>query len=81
MSEDFKTDDKKENLTVLGERCQSLLCKGLYLNWGLPEGERVTGDGHFWCGKNQTTYGPDDKLVGDPECCDISRSCYESPDA
>ncbi|QDU43416.1 hypothetical protein Mal52_18900 [Symmachiella dynata] len=58
------------------ERCRNLLCKGLYLNYGLAE--RVTGDGNFWCGKTQATYGPDDQLVGDGECRHTGRGCYES---
>ncbi len=61
-----------------GERCQSLRCKGMYLNYGLPEGERVAGDGHFWCAKTQRVYGPDDQLVGDGHCRHTGRSCYES---
>lgn len=65
-------------LPVLGERCRSLLCKGMYLNYGLPAGERVTGDGNFWCGKTQTVYGPDHKLVGDDPCRHTGRSCYET---
>lgn len=59
------------------ERCQSLLCKGMYLNYGLKESERVTGDGNFWCGKTQTIYGPDKNLVGDGECRHTGRACYE----
>jgi hypothetical protein len=62
----------------LGERCRSLRCKGLYLNYGLSEADRVTGDGHFWCAKNQRTYGPDDQLVGDRPCRDAGRTCYEA---
>ena len=61
-----------------GERCQSLRCKGMYLNYGLPAGERVAGDGHFWCSKTQRIYGPDDQLVGDGECRHSSRSCYDA---
>jgi hypothetical protein len=60
------------------ERCLSLRSKGMYLNAGLPPGERVTGDGHFWCSKTQRIYGPDDQLVGDGECRHAGRSCYES---
>ncbi len=63
---------------VQGERCQSLRCKGMYLNQGLAEHERVAGDGHFWCSKTQRIYGPDDQLVGDGHCRHAGRSCYES---
>ncbi len=61
-----------------GERCLSLRCKGMYLNYGLKESERVTGDGHFWCAKTQRIFGPDDQFVGDGECRHSGRSCYES---
>jgi hypothetical protein len=61
-----------------GERCLSLRCKGMYLNAGLPESERVAGDGHFWCAKTQRIFGPDDQLVGDGMCRHSARSCYES---
>ena len=61
-----------------GERCLSLRCKGMYLNHGLKDSERVAGDGHFWCAKTQRIYGPDDQLVGDGECRHSGRSCYES---
>ena len=61
-----------------GERCRNLLCKGMFLNYGLAEHERVTGDGNFWCGKTQGIYGPDDQLVGDGECRHTGRGCYET---
>lgn len=64
--------------TSAGERCLSLRCKGMYLNYGLKESERVAGDGHFWCAKTQRIYGPDDQLVGDGQCRHGGRSCYES---
>ena len=60
------------------ERCLSLRCKGMYLNYGLKESERVAGDGHFWCAKTQRIYGPDDNLVGDGQCRHSGRSCYET---
>lgn len=60
-----------------GERCQSLRCKGMYLNYGLGETERVAGDGNFWCAKTQRIFGPDDNLVGDGVCRHSGRACYE----
>lgn len=68
-----------DELTQLpqAERCTSLLCKGMYTNVGQPPGVRVTGDGHFWCGKTQTTIGPDRNFVGDGECRHTGRACYE----
>ncbi len=64
-------------LPSTAERCRSLLSKGLYINAGLPPGKEAVGDGNFWCGKTQTTYGPDDRLCDGSECRDASRSCYE----
>ena len=61
-----------------GERCRSLRCKGMYLNFGLGETEQVAGDGNFWCNKTQRIFGPDDKLVGDKLCRDGHRGCYET---
>jgi hypothetical protein len=60
-----------------GERCRSLCCKGMYLNYGLGQTERVAGDGNFWCAKTQRIFGPDDQLVGDGVCRQTGRSCYE----
>lgn len=60
----------------VGERCKSLQCKGMYLNWGLGQNEQVAGDGNFWCGRTQRIFGPDDRLVGDSECRDAGRGCY-----
>ena len=73
--------DMTEELNVLDNtatRCQQLLSKGLYTNAGMPPGEKATGDGHFWCGKTQTIYGPDDKLCDAEHCTDAARSCYET---
>jgi hypothetical protein len=60
-----------------GERCRSLRCKGMYLNYGLGQNERVAGDGNFWCAKTQRIFGPDDQLVGDGVCRHTGRGCYE----
>ena len=70
-----------EELKIIqtGRRCRSLLSKGLYINAGLPPGEQAAGDGNFWCGKTQTTYGPDDQLCDGENCTDAARSCYEAP--
>lgn len=64
------------NAPATNERCKSLQCKGMYLNWGLGENEQVAGDGNFWCGRTQRIFGPDDRLVGDGECRDAGRGCY-----
>ena len=70
-----------EELQILQSenRCRSLLSKGLYCNAGLPPGEKVTGDGDFWCGKTQTIFGPDDGLCDGDHCTTSTRSCYETP--
>ncbi|MBS0266908.1 MAG: hypothetical protein JSS02_33585 [Planctomycetes bacterium] len=66
-----------DNAPVESDRCRNLCCKGMYLNYGLGQNERVAGDGNFWCGKTQRIFGPDDQLVGDGLCRHTSRSCYE----
>ncbi len=77
MAEQLPIIDEQDQQPT-GERCLNLLCKGMYLNSGLPRDEWITGDGNFWCGKTQATYGPDDQLVGDGECRHTGRGCYES---
>lgn len=62
-----------------GERCRQLLSKGLYINHGLPPGKEAAGDGNFWCGRNQKTFGPDDRICDGESCRDTTRSCYEAP--
>lgn len=69
-----------EELKVIqAARCRQLLSKGLYVNAGLPPGEEAAGDGNFWCGKTQKTYGPDDELCDADTCLNPARSCYEAP--
>ena len=58
-------------------RCRHLLCKGLFINQGLPPGKEASGDGNLWCGKSQTIFGPDDQICDREGCTDSSRSCYE----
>lgn len=79
-SEYVKDKDLPQVTLPQGERCTNLLCKGMYLNYGLPESKRVTGDGNFWCGKTQTTLGPDRNFVTDGDCRHPGRSCYEGRD-
>ncbi|QDU37831.1 hypothetical protein Mal4_21480 [Maioricimonas rarisocia] len=59
-------------------RCQRLLSKGLYLNSGLSDDERVAGDGNFWCADTQTAFGPDNSVCDGGRCSDPSRSCYRA---
>ena len=65
------------NIVEFEARCLNLLSKGMYINMGLPPEERVTGDGYFWCGKTQGSYGPDDELCDAEYCLSAVRSCYE----
>ncbi|MDA0833735.1 MAG: hypothetical protein O2955_05200 [Planctomycetota bacterium] len=69
-----------EILPVITEtaRCRKLLSKGLYINHGLPPGKEAAGDGHFWCGKTQTMFGPDHQLCDNDHCRNAARSCYEA---
>ncbi len=61
-----------------GPRCLHLRSKGMYINAGLPEGQEIAGDGHFWCGRNQAARGPDDRPCDGTTCTDMSRTCYET---
>jgi len=72
-------DDHNSTHPRAGERCRFLLSKGLYINAGLPPGEEVVGDGHFWCGRNQRMRGPDNNICDGETCRDTSRTCYEAP--
>lgn len=60
-----------------GERCRHLRSKGMYINAGLDPENHITGDGHFWCNRNQRSYGPDDHICNGETCRDMSRHCYE----
>jgi hypothetical protein len=71
MSEHLKIVDSHE-------RCRFLLSKGMYVNANIEDDEHLVGDGHFWCGRNQRIYGPDEQLCGDEYCRNPSRSCYET---
>ncbi len=66
-----------EHIADKNERCRFLLSKGMYLNFGLPEGEEVTGEGNFWCGRNQRNRGPDNQLCDLKACMNPKRTCYE----
>ena len=78
MSGELNRTESPIELLPQAERCRSLLCKGMYLNYGLSESQRVTGDGNFWCGKTQTIFGPDKSVVGDGECRHSGRTCYDA---
>lgn len=71
-----------EKLPVIqtAQRCRHLLSKALYVNAGLSPGEEaVRHEDNFWCGRNQSTYGPDDQICTDATCRNPARSCYEAP--
>ncbi len=69
-----------EHLKIVqtGRHCRFLLSKGLYIEANEPDDEHPVGDGHFWCGRNQRIYGPDEKLCGDKYCRNPSRGCYRA---
>jgi hypothetical protein len=69
-----------EHLRIIeiGERCRLLRSKGMYINANEPGDEQPIGDGHFWCGRTQRIYGPDDQLVADEPCRNAARRCYEA---
>ncbi|MEZ6048577.1 MAG: hypothetical protein R3C11_23980 [Planctomycetaceae bacterium] len=75
-------DSNREGSTPLGPvatiRCRLLLSKGLYTNHGLPPGEEISGDGHFWCGQTQTKLGPDRQVCSLDQCTDSTRNCFKS---
>ena len=60
-------------------RCQHLLSKGLYINAGLPEDQRLVGDGNFWCAQTQRFLGPDQELCDHEHCTQPGRNCYAAP--
>jgi hypothetical protein len=59
--------------------CRHLRSAGMYLSTDDPDRERrVDYDNTaYWCLRSFTNFGPDDEIVGRPECCNPSRSCYE----
>jgi hypothetical protein len=59
------------------EPCRELRSKGMYINAGLPDGQEVTGDGHFWCLRTMESYGPDGQAIGRKECR-AGRDCYRT---
>lgn len=60
-------------------RCLHLLSKGLYINAGLPEDQRLVGDGNFWCSQTQRFLGPDQELCDHEHCTQPGRKCYVAP--
>jgi hypothetical protein len=62
----------------VGEPCRSLRCNGMYLQGSLGDSDHISGDGNFWCNKTQRNYGPDDQFVGNAECRNSGRGCYQS---
>jgi hypothetical protein len=69
-----------ERLSVINPpRCRHLLSKGLYINVGMSEAERVVGDGNFWCSQTQRFLGPDQELCDHDHCTNAGRGCYAAP--
>ena len=60
-------------------RCRHLRSTGMYV---FTDGQ--DSDAHedydntaYWCLKSMKNFGPDDEIVGGPECNNQSRTCYE----
>jgi hypothetical protein len=68
----------QDNLHIIdaSARCRHLQSKGMYINYNLPPGEEIVGDGHFWCGMTQSSFGPDNELCNPEECAKSGRSCH-----
>jgi hypothetical protein len=59
--------------------CRHLRSKGMYV-YTDGEGDPTHDDYDntaYWCLKSLKNFGPDDEIVGRPECNDQSRTCYE----
>jgi hypothetical protein len=59
--------------------CRHLRSKGMYVYTdGLGGQDHEDYDNTaYWCLKSMTNFGPDDEIVGGPECNNQSRTCYE----
>jgi hypothetical protein len=57
-------------------RCRHLHSKGMYINFNMPPGQEIAGDGHVWCAQTQAKLGPDNGLCNPEECIRTDRSCY-----
>lgn len=70
--------DKLELLRT--RRCRHLLSRGVFVNHGLPPGQEAVNeaDDQFWCGQNQTIFGPDDEICDIENCCNPSRGCHKT---
>jgi hypothetical protein len=59
--------------------CRHLRSAGMYLysDGQARETHADYDNTAYWCLKSFKNFGPDDEIVGRPECCDPVRSCYE----
>jgi hypothetical protein len=59
--------------------CRHLRSKGMYVYTDAQDGQAHEDYDNtaYWCLKSLKNFGPDDELVGRPECNDPSRTCYE----
>ncbi len=60
--------------------CRHLRSNSMYIFDGRPDGGDDDDDyepSACWCLLTMKAFGPDDDLVGRPECRDSGRSCYE----
>lgn len=59
--------------------CRHLRNKGMYVYTDGAGGQAHDGYDNtiYWCLQSMKGFGPDDELVGVPDCHDPARSCYE----
>jgi hypothetical protein len=59
--------------------CRHLRNKGMYVYSDGNGGEAHDDYDNtiYWCVKTMKEYGPDDEIVGGPDCHNTLRTCYE----
>jgi hypothetical protein len=60
--------------------CRHLRSAGMYLYPDRSHDEMAADDDStaYWCFHTMKTFGPNDDMVGGPECRDPSRACYQA---
>ena len=59
--------------------CRHLRSKGMYVytDGQYGQADEDYDNTAYWCLKSMRNFGPDDEIVGRPECNEPSRTCYE----
>jgi hypothetical protein len=59
--------------------CRHLRSKGMYVYTDAQDDQdhEDYDNTAYWCLKSMNNFGPDDEIVGRPECNNPSRSCHE----